>query len=273
MKCLVTGYRGFLGTKLTNFLKKKGCHVHGIDLKDGEDILEMLPEGEFDVVFHLAALPRVEYSIENPFYTLKNNVLGTSKVLQWACEHNVKRFVFSSSSAIYGNGDGPMSPYGLHKKMSEMECKLYSELYGLETVSLRYFNIFAEEQQYGGSYSTIICAWKEMLKRDEPLRIDGSGEQRRDYIHIDDICEANWFFATSDSKFSGEAFDIGTGQAISVNQIKEIVNKYHDTSWRFSPPRKGDPSITLADTEAARGLGWESKKEPFEYIEKCFKVK
>lgn len=272
MRCLVTGHKGFVGTKLTNFLKEKGCHVTGVDLKEGENILEILPEDSYDLVFHLAALPRVEYSVNNPSYTLKNNVLGTSKVLEWASKHGVKRFIFSSSSAIYGDGAGPISPYGLHKRMSEMECELYSNLFGLETVSLRYFNIFAEEQEYGGAYSTIICAWKEMIRRQEPLRIDGTGDQRRDYIHVDDVCKANWFFATCDEvKLAGETYDIGTGESISVNQIKEIVDKYHDVTWNYASPRVGDPFETKANTTYTKQLGWEAQGNPIELIEECFK--
>ena len=153
-KILVTGHKGFIGSRVFAALPE-GQRV-GIDLKEGEDLLEQLPNIQVDTVFHLAAHPSVGYSVENPSYTLKHNVLGTSRVLEWAKNHGAKRVVFSSSAAIYGNGDGPNSPYGLHKLMSELECKLYSDLYDLDTVCLRYFNVYSEDQKYGGSYSTVI---------------------------------------------------------------------------------------------------------------------
>ena len=160
MKILVTGHKGYIGSHLFSSLKNSGYDTHGIDLKDSEDIMYCLPDETFDYVFHMAACPRVGFSVEKPTYTLKQNVLVTSKILEWAKDHNVKRVIFSSSSAIMGDGDGqPKSPYGLHKLMSEMECKLFSQLYELDTVCLRYFNAYSEDQPFGGTYSTAICAW------------------------------------------------------------------------------------------------------------------
>ena len=114
---LVTGHKGYIGKKVYDRLLELGHEVVGIDLKNGEDVLECLPDGQYDFVFHLSALPRVGYSIENPSYTLKQNVLVTSKLLEWSKDHGVRRFIFSSSSAVNGDGNGPNSPYGLHKLM------------------------------------------------------------------------------------------------------------------------------------------------------------
>ena len=169
---LVTGYKGYIGNHLYKNLKGLGYKVDGIDLKDGEDIIYCLPNKNYDYVFHLAALPSVSYSVKNPSYTMRSNVLSTSVLLEWALSHNVKCVVFSSSAAVLGDGLGPKSPYGLHKKVSEMECKLYSDLYGLSTVCLRYFNVYSEDQKYGGAYSSVISAWMEMVRRGKPLRME-----------------------------------------------------------------------------------------------------
>ena len=265
---LVTGYKGFIGSHL--FERLPTDQRIGIDLKDGEDLLDQLPDIQVDVVFHLAAQPSVGYSVENPSYTLKHNVLGTSRVLEWAKNHGAKRVVFSSSSAVYGDGTGPNSPYGLHKLMSEMECKLYSELYGLDTVCLRYFNAYAEDQEYGGSYSTVISAWMELIKQNKPLRIDGDGEQTRDYVHVNDIVSANLFCANYEGKFVGSCFDVGTGEAISLNSVKEFVEERYKVKWQQAPERDGDVKHTLANIDPLRDLGWEANIKIAEGLKKCF---
>ena len=156
-KCLVTGHKGYIGSRLFKKLKALGHEVEGIDLVDGKDInsLQGLLEadhGKFhphwtnfgaEYIFHLACIPRVAYSIDEPVKTMKNNVLAGSNVLNFARKTGVKRVIYSSSSSIVGNGNGPASPYALQKMTTEIECKLYSELYGLDTVSLRYFNVYS----------------------------------------------------------------------------------------------------------------------------------
>ena len=267
-KILVTGHRGFIGSHLLAALPAE--QRVGIDLKDGEDLLDQLPDIQVDTVFHFAAHPSVGYSVENPSYTLKHNVLGTSRVLEWAKNHGAKRVVFSSSSAIYGDGRAPNSPYGLHKLMSEMECKLYSELYELDTVCLRYFNAYAEDQKYGGPYSTVVSAWMELIKQNKPLRIDGDGEQTRDYIHVDDIVSANLFCANYEGKFAGSCFDVGTGEAISLNSVKEFVKERYKVKWQQAPEREGDVKHTLANIEPLKNLGWEAKIKIADGLRKCF---
>ena len=265
---LVTGHKGFIGSHL--FAKLPEDQRIGIDLKDGEDLLDQLPDIQVDVVFHLAAQPRVGYSVDNPSYTLKHNVLGTSRVLEWAKNHGAKRVVFSSSSAVYGDGTGPKSPYGLHKLMSEMECKLYSELYGLDTVCLRYFNAYAEDQEYGGSYSTVISAWMELIRQGKPLRIDGDGRQTRDYVHVEDIVSANLFCANHKGTFNGDCFDVGTGESISLNDIKRFVEGRYNIKWQQALEREGDVRHTLANIDPLRDLGWEANIKIAEGLKKCF---
>jgi UDP-glucose 4-epimerase len=271
MKILVTGYKGYIGSHIYKTLQGKGHEVHGIDIKDGDDILHCLPNQNFDYVFHLAALPRVEYSVHHPSYTLKQNVLVTSTLLEWAKDHGVKRVVFSSSSAVMGDGDGvPKSPYGLHKLMSEMECRLFSELYDIDTVCLRYFNAYSEDQPFGGAYSTAICAWMEMIREDKPLRIDGDGEQTRDLIHVEDIVSANLFCMEHPDNFKGKVFNIGSGSSVSMNYIKKIIEKYHKVKWNHSPERPGDVRHTVADITELKKLGWEPKITIEKGLTKCF---
>jgi UDP-glucose 4-epimerase len=266
-KYLITGHKGYIGSRLFSALAEHD--PVGIDLKDGEDILDQLPEIEVDDVFHLAAHPRVEYSVDHPAYTLKHNVLGTSKVLEWAKNHGAKRVVFSSSAAVYGTGDGPCSPYGLHKRMSEMECKLYAKLYDLDTVCLRYFNAYSEDQPYGGAYSTVISSWMNMLQRSIPLRIDGDGKQTRDFVHVDDIVSVNLFCGAHVGKFAGECFDVGSGRTISLNEIKAFVDDKCTAKWHKGPERIGDIKYISADVEPLRKLGWQAKVDIAEGLKKC----
>lgn len=270
MKVLVTGHKGYIGSHAYKELKYLGHDVRGIDLKDGDDIFHCLPNENFDYVLHFAAIPRVEYSVEKPSYTLKQNVYMTSHLLEWSLKHKVKRFIFSSSSAIEGDGDGPKSPYGLHKLMSEMECKLYSELYGLDTVCLRYFNAYSETQKFGGAYSTAIAAWMEMIKQGKPLRIDGDGEQSRDLVHVNDIINANIFCMKMSTIPPGAVFNVGSGESVTMNYIKDYIDKHHDVEWNFAPQRRGDVRKTLADISEFQKFGWSPNITIDEGLRRCF---
>lgn len=259
MKILVTGHKGYIGSHLFSKLENLGYSPIGIDLVDGKDIRSDLPNEDFDLVFHLAANPRVGFSVENPSQTLNDNVYATSVLLEWAKDHGVQRVVFSSSSAVLGQGDGvPQSPYGLHKLQSEMELRLYAELYGLDSVCLRYFNVYSEDQPFGGSYSTAICAWYSLMNEGKPLRMDGTGEQSRDFIHVDDVVSANIHFGMHAESFGGLGIEVGTGTSMTLNQIKGIIDVNHDVAWNFAPPREGDVMHTKADTSLASSYGWSS---------------
>jgi UDP-glucose 4-epimerase len=270
---LVTGHKGYIGSRLYKTLKERECGhtIYGIDLKAGQNILKDLPTGPFDYIFHVAANPRVEDSIKRPSHTLEHNVLATSKILELAKNSGTKRVIFSSSSAIYGDGDGPLSPYGLHKLMSEMECRLYSQLYGVDTVCLRYFNVFSQDQPYGGSYSTVISAWMEMIRYNNSLRLDGDGEQTRDYVHVEDVVAANIFAMNYKERFDGDYFDVGTGISISLNEIKNVVNQFHKVEWQRAPTRPGDARSTRANIQKIKNLGWKANIDSRLWIEKCFK--
>lgn len=275
MKVLVTGHKGYIGSHLFSRLQHLEHDVRGIDLKDGEDILHCLPDEDFDYVFHLAAQPRVEFSVQHPSYTMKQNVLVTSTLLEWAKNHSVNRVIFSSSAAVNGDGDGvPTSPYGLHKLMSEMECRLFSELYGLDTACLRYFNVYSENQKFGGSYSTAICAWMEMIRQGKPLRIDGDGEQTRDLIHVDDIILANIHAMQSTSWFGGKPYNIASGQSVTMNYIRDFIDSRHNVEWNEAPARLGDVKHSSADiSETQNELDFEPQVSIDDGLSRCFSKK
>lgn len=270
-RILVTGHRGYIGSHLFSELEKQGYSPIGIDLQEGKDIRVDLPDEDFDIVFHLAANPRVGYSVENPSETLNDNVYATSVLLEWAKDHNVKRVIFSSSSAVLGQGDGiPQSPYGLHKLQSEMEMRLYASLYGLDSVCLRYFNVYSEDQPFGGSYSTAICAWYSLMNSGKSLRMDGTGEQSRDFIHVNDVVSANIYFALHAESFGGLGIEIGTGTSMSLNDIKDIIDANNEVTWVHAPPREGDVMHTKGDTSIAEYYGWKAKIDPIEGIKEIF---
>ena len=273
-RILVTGHRGYIGSHLFRELRNDpNYEVCGIDLKEGDDILHCLPEKEFDCVFHLAALPRVEYSVENPFYTMKQNVLATSKLLEWSRDHGVKTFIFSSSSALYGEGSGPKSPYGLHKLVSEMECELYQKLYGLQCVSLRYFNVYSEDQEYGGSYSTVISAWMQMIRENKALRIDGDGHQTRDFVHVKDVVSANIWCMENIETLQKPWYDVGYGNTCSLNDIKRIVDRNLSVSWVYAPHRPGDVRHTEIGEQRLQTTGWSPRIDLVSGFESCFRKK
>ena len=273
MKILVTGHKGYIGSHLFSELIRLEHDVRGVDLKDGEDALHCLPDEDFDFVFHLAACPRVTYSIDKPAYTLKQNVLVTSTLLEWAKDHSVKRVIFSSSAAVNGNGDGfPTSPYGLHKLVSEMECRLFSKLYGLDTICLRYFNVYSEDQKFGGPYSTAICSWKEMLRKGKSLRLDGDGKQTRDFIHVNDIVLANIYAMQSNKWFGGKSYNVGTGESVSLNFIKNFIDQHFCVEWKRAPARNGDIEHSVADiSETKKDLEWTPQVKIQEGLKRCFK--
>jgi len=271
-KVLVTGHLGYIGSHIFKELNTRGYKLRGIDLKNGEDILHCLPNEDFDCVFHLAALPRVGFSVENPFYTMKQNVLVTSKLLEWSKNHGVKTFIFSSSSALYGEGSGPKSPYGLHKLISEMECELYQKLYNIKCVCLRYFNVYSEDQEYGGAYSTVVAAWMQMIKEKKSLRIDGDGEQSRDFIHVEDIVSANIYCMENINNLKELWYDVGYGKTCSLNKIRGIVNKYHKVEWDNAPERQGDVRHTEIGSQRLQLEGWNPRVSLSDGLEKCFKI-
>ena len=278
-RCLVTGHKGFIGSSLFQALQNINCEVKGVDLKNGdkENILnDVLNTREFlsfkpEYIFHLACFPRVGFSIENPILTMKNNVLGSSIVLDYAKKvGTVKRVIYSSSSSVVGKGEGPTSPYALQKLTTEMECKIYSQIYGIDTVALRYFNVYCESQKADGPYATAICNWMHFLRQGRTPFITGDGEQRRDMVHLDDVVKANIFAMNCGTNFNGQHLDIGTGRNISLNEIKQIVQKYHDVEFEYREPRAGEVPLTKADVRLAEKFGFKTCITIEEGLNNCF---
>ena len=246
--CLVTGGAGFIGSNLVNKLIEEGHYVRVVDdLSTGSQynfkypvelyrvdisespFLDMF--SDIDVVFHLAAFARVEPSIQDPVKAHRINVNGTLNVLKACIDNKVKRFVFTSSSAVYGESPTPttenhepntMSPYALHKLIGEQYCRLFSDLYKLQTVSLRYSNAYGEGQPTEGAYCNVMGIFQNQKNMGNPMTIVGDGEQRRDFIHVNDIVNANLNVAfTNKMTFLGDVFNIGYGKNYSVNEIAE----------------------------------------------------
>jgi len=283
-RCLVTGYKGYIGSKLYKELINQGHEVIGIDLQDGHDINKYLHHGlnknsfhpayynfKPEYIFHLAYIPRVAYSVENPVETTENNILCTTNVLNFAKSVGAKRVIFSSSSSVVGDGEGPVSPYALQKLYDEMQCRLWSKIYGLDTVCLRYFNVYSEDQQAKTAYATAIANWMHHIREDKTPFLNGDGENRRDMLHVDDAVSANIFAMNYDGLFSGKSYDVGTGENTSLNEIIEIIHSYFpEVVFEKRPPRKGDVLLTRAKTSDLKKLGWQTKIEIKDGINSCF---
>ncbi len=283
MKYIVTGGAGFIGSNLVDLLIDEGHEVHIIDnfssgkkencnekakyfeldISDSnnyEDLKKILLG--FDGVFHLAALPRVQESIDNPLHFEKNNTLGTINILKACADSNVKRLVYSASSSAYGNTNqlpskekdpiDPISPYAMQKYYGEVACRMFANVYGVETVSLRYFNVYGERQSLDGAYALVMCVFARQRLNNEPLTIRGDGEQKRDFTHVYDIAKANYLAMNSNKVGKGEVINIGNSDNRSVNEIARLIG---GPTIHVEPVT--EPRETLADnTKAKNLLGW-----------------
>tara|TARA_R100000808_G_C2155443_1_gene167939 strand:+ start:4128 stop:5012 length:885 start_codon:yes stop_codon:yes gene_type:complete len=284
-KCLVTGHKGYIGSRLYAKLKELGHEVMGIDLNEEvpHDIITCLAEdadGKFhphyadfepEYIFHLACWPRIGLCLEKPVDTMRNNVMAGSVVLNFARKNkSVKRVIYSSSSSVVGNGAGPTNPYALQKLITEKECGIYSGVYDLDTVCLRYFNVYSEDQRADGPYATAVANWRRALLEDERPFITGDGEQRRDMVYVDDVVAANIHCMQYDAPFNGEVFDVGTGDNISLNEVKEIVETYHDVEFDYVAARPGEVATTRANPAKLAEYGWTASVAIPEGMHRCF---
>jgi UDP-glucose 4-epimerase len=285
-RCLVTGHRGYIGSHLYTALQSQGHEVLGIDLNDvvSHDVRQVLREdgdGAFhphyynfqpEYIFHLACFPRVGHSIDYPVETAENNILAGTIALNFARKvGSVKRFIYSSSSSVKGNGTGPISPYALQKYTTELESQIYSSIYGLDTVSLRYFNVYSPDQPASGPYATAISNWMQSIRDGVNPFITGDGTQRRDMVHVEDAISANIFCMNFKENFNGAVFEIGTGQNISINEVKDIVLEYFpDIEFDSRPPRPGDVKETLAQLGPIDRCGWHPSITLNTGIRECF---
>ena len=285
-RCLVTGHKGYIGSHLYRELENQGHEVMGVDIKASSreniisrasglrDTLAVTPRFvDFapEYIFHLACIPRVAYSVEYPVQTMENNVLAGSVILDFARRVGTKRVIYSSSSSVVGNGSGPASPYGLQKLVTEMECKLYADLYGVDTVSLRYFNVYSEDQEADGPYATAVANWMKYIREGKQPFITGTGEQRRDMLHVRDAVAANIFCMNHNDDFNGNHYDVGTGNNISLNEMKEMVQEI-DSSIKFDyiSERPGDVMLTRANVDSLKALGFQTEISIEEGLKDCF---
>lgn len=291
-KLLVTGGAGFIGSHLVEALVEGGNEVVVIDdlslgnldnLKNAkdkitfyevsvaDDLREIFSKHKFEAVFHIAALPRVQYSIQHPVETHKANVEGTLNLLEQCRLNGVKRFVFSSSASIYGNqedlplrekmGPSPLSPYALHKLIGEQYCALYHALYGIESVSLRYFNVYGARQSPSGEYACLIPKFAKIMREGKNPIIYGDGSHTRDFVHVKDVVSANIAAWKAGSRAFGRTFNVGSGVGLSVN---DVFNKLkHNLGYAGNAhygPEVIEPRHALADISLAREfLGWSPK--------------
>ena len=250
-------------------LKKGDVKVVTGDFVDS-DFLKYFASSDYTHVFHLAANPRVEYSVKYPAVTTETNVMKTVELLSCCRSTKVKKFIFASSSAIYGNverlptkesvASNPQSPYGLQKYVCELFMKQFSDLYGIDCTALRLFNVYGPGCTGDNPYATAIAAWCDKLKSKSPLRSDGDGEQTRDMVYVEDVADA--MIAASNSKSGGyECYNVASGESISNNAILDLlgsaVGKFECVS---APERPGDVKHTLASIDKIkRELAWEPK--------------
>jgi len=219
-------------------------------------ILRRIISDKYDAVIHLAAEPRIEYSIKYPVSTYENNCQKTTELFH-VCANTNTRVVFASSAAVYGNTPTPSleagllkpaSPYAIQKKHSEEIGLLFSDLYDLQFVALRFFNVYGRGQLGNSSYSTVIASWLDKLKNKSPLRLDGDGEQTRDYINVLDVAQA---CLTAVQYEKSDIFNIASGVSISNNDVLNILATYVDIVTKNAPPRIGDIKHSLANIEKA----------------------
>ena len=282
-KCLVTGGAGFIGSHIVEKLLDENHEVIVLDNEySNNEKFYWNPKSEnikgdivdyplikkitknVDIIFHCAAESRIISSIENPLKATEINVIGTSTILQCAREANVKRVIYSSTSSGYGRNNIPnkelqvddcLNPYSLTKIMGEKLCKMYTDLFNLPTISLRYFNVFGERSPSIGQYALVIPIFLEQYLKDESLTIVGDGEQRRDFIYVKDVVEANYLAAFSEiaKEDFGEVYNVGSGRNISINQIANLISKKQINL----PPRLGEVRENLADiSKIKRVFGW-----------------
>ncbi|MBP7005931.1 NAD-dependent epimerase/dehydratase family protein [Patescibacteria group bacterium] len=281
---LVTGGAGYIGSHIVNHLLSQGYSVrvidnlvsgkrsripNGVDFVEGDirdhETISRATKG-VDGIFHLAALPRVSYSLEHPAEVYDVNVAGTLHLLEAARKNGVRRIVFSSSSAIYGNAEilptdeshpaNPLNPYAQSKYMCEQILKQYADLFALETVSLRYFNAYGPLMEEDAAYATVIAAFLGCRRRNEPFLIHGTGEQTRDFVHVSDIAKANLLAMTSTDVGHGEIINIGSGESVSIHAIAERMRSKEGVIYQAS--RLGDARHTRARIEKAKTLlNWE----------------
>lgn len=303
---LVTGSAGFIGSNFVNFIinKKPDIKVVGVDnlstgkkssinpksifyktsILNSKTIDSIFKKHKPEYVFHFAALPRVSYSIKEPVFTAKTNINGTITLLENSLKHGVKRFVYSSSSSVYGNikkipttedeaGQDFTSPYSLQKFTSEQYCRLYSKVYGLDTVSLRYFSVYGPGQYGNSPYSTVISAWLNTLVSNDVGFLEGDGKQTRDFCFVEDVVQANYKSMICKKPLKGIALNIGGGKRVNLLEVKKLIEKVSNKKLNIEKRKKrlGDIKDSCANISlATKTIGYKPGTELYEGLTKTW---
>ena len=289
-KYVVTGGAGFIGSALTRALLKDGAErvsvidnllsgkeanladvadrvdLHHADIRNREQIVPAIAGA--DVVFHLAAIPSVPRSISDPEPSHEVNIDGTWNVLRACVDAGVRRVVYAASSSAYGNTEVlpkvesmrpmPLSPYAVQKLVGEEYCRVFSACFGLETVALRFFNVYGPRQDPSSPYSGVLSLFMKALLRQESPTIFGDGEQTRDFTYVEDVAELVIKAAKAGPQAVGQVYNAGNGNRYSLNEVWQTLQGIEGLSLpaKYGPPRAGDVRDSQADTTAAvRDLG------------------
>ncbi len=284
MKALVTGGAGFIGSNLVDRLVDMNCEVVVIDNEtaDCNEKFYWNPKADnykldicnyeftrdlyndVDCVFHLAAESRLQSAIKNPINAVTKNVVGTCTVLQCAKESGVNKVIYSSTSSAYGLNKYPnyetdpndcLNPYSVSKVAGEELCKMYTNLYGLKTVIFRYFNVYGERSPTTGQYAPVIGIFQKQKRNNQSLTIVDDGLQKRDFVYVYDVVNANILAATKeiDEKYYGQVYNVGSGENVSILEIAQMISD----DYVFIPPRLGEAKTTLANIDKIKNVfGW-----------------
>jgi len=291
IKSLVTGGSGFIGSHLVNRLVHIGHEVIVLDRvypknknKQAAYYLQDLSERYtkylhyfegVNNVFHLASEVSIPYCVEKPNESMSNNVLSTMNVLECSKIHNVDKFIFSSTSAVYGNTFfipsvetnqvQCLNTYSISKYTGEQLCKMYCDLYGLKTVIFRYFNVYGEGQHKTGQYAPVMSIFKNQKSKGEPLTVIGDGYQTRDFVHVSDVVSANILASQKQLKNYGEVYNVGTGKGTEIKQIADLISPYQIQV----PERTGEVLHSRASIDKIKDdLGWNYNINVLEWVKK-----
>ena len=302
MHYLVTGGAGFIGSNLVDRLLKDGHQVRVVDnestdshehfywndssenfkwdIGTADDWAMKVLTKDIDVILHLAAEARIQPAIKNPKLTTRTNVLGTCNMLQGARENGVKRVVYSSTSASYGLKNKPpvtedmtrdcLNAYSITKCAGEDFCKMFHDMYGLETIIFRYFNVYGERQPTKGQYAPVIGLFQKQYEEGLPMTIVGDGKQTRDFTYVGDVVDANIKASTTENKDAfGEIFNIGTGNSYNMFDLVKMVGG-DDAKYEFIPERLAEIRDSKANTDKAKNiLDWNYTTKLEDWITSC----
>ena len=278
MKILVTGGAGFIGTALIKKLLSEGHDVQSLDnyevgsisnhqddcfymAKDIEDIGEMA--NDFDLIYHLAALSRIQPSFNNPEETFRVNTIGTQKVCEFARLSGAK-VIYAGSSSRWHNPY--QSPYAACKHMGEEACKMYKKTYGMDIEIVRFYNVYGPGEIVDGDWAAVIGKWRRQVRDGEPITIVGDGEQRRDFTYIDDIIEGLWKIGVKDIKHE-DAWELGTGMNYSINEVYNWFKEKFGVESITLPNQSGNYRETMRENDdSLKKLNWKPTDQLKKYI-------